>query len=154
MRKFDTLDKSWDMTKRTKFYRNHLERYADGEAWKKSLTAMGNCCHLGPIDPSAISRIAVIDRSKQEMLCFQAMDPTISIMNYQIIGKKYRGFSKWIFGEDLGEDAPRDTFGSVEVMKELALKWGISEQHAEAMRFDYILPENRDGIKILHEGAC
>jgi len=152
MRKFDSLDPSWSMIKRTKYYRKNLEKYCDAASWKQSLKALGNCCHLGWIHHSAITRIAIVDPAEQADLCFQSLDPTISLMNYQIVGDKYRGLTKWLFDEPLGEDAPVNRFGDMPI-SELTEKFGISQQAAEKMRWSYILPENRDGIKILEKGA-
>lgn len=105
------------MAARTRWFRERLHNYND--YWENSIIGLGNCCFQGVIPPKAITRFAVVESEHQAEFCWQAMDPTITILNYQIVGAKYRGMTKWLFGDDLGDDAPqnRGMFKSWEIPK-------------------------------------
>lgn len=124
----------WDMTQRTRYYRENLEIFAPN--WELSLEHMGNCSYLGTIPSKAITRIAILDHKHKEtcLLLATCLDPTISIINYHIVGKKYRGITKWIFGDDLGEDAQDAPVMIDGKPVHVGNTWTV--------------PKNRDGIKI------
>jgi hypothetical protein len=96
----------WGMKKRTVFWRERLPFFMHSDGWKASLDAMGNCCHLGPVPASAITRVAIVDLKGAADACHMALDPTISVLNYRFVGKRYRALTKWVFGDPLGTDAP------------------------------------------------
>ncbi len=96
----------WTMKKRTIYWRKKMDGFCFSDAWKASLDALGNCCHLGPVPAGAISRVAFVDLKKASDACMMALDPTISLMNYRFVGKRYRALTKWIFGDPLGPDQP------------------------------------------------
>lgn len=93
---------------RTAAYRERLQDYTGENQWWASVNLIGNCCHLGEIEPDAITRVAVADIGKTPSLLMACCDPSITITNWRLIGSKYRGLTKWIFGDDLGEDAPHE----------------------------------------------
>jgi hypothetical protein len=99
-----------NMNQRTVWYRKRLHNLT--HLVELSLNTLGNCCYLDSIPQLAIKRVALIDPRGCPTFAFQAMDPVINIMNYHICQSKYRGLTKWIFGNDLGEDEPtlRATF--------------------------------------------
>jgi hypothetical protein len=140
----DDLPAHWTMKQRTVWYRNRLHLYSRTEAWKASIELMGNCCYLGEISAPAAGRIAIIDPGKTPQLGMLAMDPSISLLNYHIMGRKYRALTKWIFNDPLGEDGPREIEwkGAFET---------ISKERQESMRWDYMLPPEteRAGIEIV-----
>jgi hypothetical protein len=71
--------------------------------WEKSLEGIGNCCYKGAIPPSAITRYCLFDAKQRPSIAMAMLDPSISILNYTLIGKyKYRNLVAWMFG-----DAPR-----------------------------------------------
>ena len=71
--------------------------------WEKSLDGIGNCCYKGAIPLSAITRYCLFDAKQRPSIAICMMDPSISILNYTLIGKhKYRNLVAWMFG-----DAPR-----------------------------------------------
>lgn len=76
------------------FYRDDLERYA--EHWQDSIDHMGNCCYLDHVPVEAITRYALIGNSSEWI---RWSDPTISIMNFKIMGDYYRALSKMLFGD-------------------------------------------------------
>jgi hypothetical protein len=106
-RKQDALPEKWDMKRRTVWYRNRLRQY--GGQWPASLKALGNCAHYGTISPSAFTRIALVDVLKNAPLAWTALDPTITLLNYELVGMKYRNLTRLIFGEKsepLGDTHP------------------------------------------------
>lgn len=113
-----------DMKSRTAFYRERLEDYQD--YWELSIEHMGNCCHIGTVPVRALTRLVTVDVKKQALLCWQALDPVISLLNYRFCKTKYRGMHKWIFDEPLGEDAPTELGG--------IKNWSV--------------PSNRDGLEV------
>ncbi len=103
----DDLPKHWNMEKRTEYYRDMIDSRRHRElSWDISLKAMGTCAYHGSINPMAISRIALVDGSLQTALKWGALDASISLANYQIVGKKYKAMTKWIFDENLTD--PRE----------------------------------------------
>lgn len=67
--------------------------------WRDSLNALGNCCHHGVIQPTAITRYCVFDPSQRVPLTSLMLDPSISIMNFSICKTKYCGLVEWMFGD-------------------------------------------------------
>jgi hypothetical protein len=123
-----------DMYERTKHYVAHLEQYANMKNVDLSLRALGNCCYLGTVMPSAITRIVRIERPKQQRFIWSAMDPSIVIMNYYVCGPKYRNMVRWLFEETPLEPDPLSE----------AFRYGFTQ---------YSLPDNRDGIKYVFDAT-
>jgi len=92
----DDLPEHWSMKKRTLWYRDRADQFSS----QVSLTAIGTCGYRGTIPVGAIRRIAVLDPQKQAKALFTASDASISIMNYQFCGGKYRSLLNWVFNED------------------------------------------------------
>lgn len=65
--------------------------------WKLSLEKMGNCCYYGKVPVTAITRYAIIDTKINWKLTFLGLDPTISIMNFRLMSKKYTSLISHIF---------------------------------------------------------
>lgn len=99
----DDLPKSWTMQRRTCWYRKRLLEY--NHAWRVSVENMGNCAYWGTIPPEAITRVATIDGKRQDTLCVMALDPSITIINYRIVGDKYRAMTAWLFGDEFEDPA-------------------------------------------------
>jgi hypothetical protein len=85
------------INERTEYIRNHLEEFSG--FWRTSVEYLGNCAYEGIIPKTAINRIAVIDTSKCQAMCFEAIEPIITVMNYKICGAQYRMLTKWFMGE-------------------------------------------------------
>jgi len=85
------------MNERTRYIRNHIDEFS--ESWRLSVEHLGNCGYKGVIKPTAITRVSVVDISKCRAMCFEAIEPTISLMNYRFCGKQYRMLNKWFMGE-------------------------------------------------------
>lgn len=139
----DGLDGS--LEQRTKHYRKELPRYVGHSQWEASLKALGNCAYMGHIAANAITRVAYIDVKQAPMLILAGMDPSITLMNYLIIGKKYRGLTKWIFGDQLEEDSPVERINLNELQ---AAYPDVPKSVIDSMRFDYILPPDSEKTAI------
>lgn len=143
----DALQPGLTMEQRTKHYRKQLHNYVGEGQWEASIKAMGTCCYLSSVPPEALTRIAYVDMQRASTLSMLSMDPSISLMNYFIVGRKYRGITKWIFGDPLGEDEPREQI-KPEVLRETYPD--IQEHMMNAMRYDYQLPPaiEREAIEV------
>lgn len=96
-----------ELNKITRVIRQNLRNYAgDADLLDGSIKFLGNCCYIGTIPVKAISRIARINLAKAPQTHMMSLDPSISIMNYMYVGKRYRALTKWVFGDDLGPDTP------------------------------------------------
>lgn len=91
----------WDMNKRNRWYRARLQQFA--HYWEDSVKNLGNCAYIGMIPAKAITRIAVIDRKKNQLLCFRGMDPSISLINFKLCGEDYKSLVSWIFDGECPE---------------------------------------------------
>jgi len=83
------------MWSRTAWYRDHLDRFAP--FWRLSLDGMGTCAHKGAIPARAITRAVTFNPRTNQALEWDVSDPTVTIMNYQWMGAKYRLLTKWFF---------------------------------------------------------
>lgn len=103
---------SGTMIQRTRHFRDNQSFYASqGWDWLWSLKVLGTCCYHGTIPPEAIVKVVSWNRETTRDLVF-VFDPTISLMNYQFVGSRYRylmqEFAKVNSGHQLTE---MDRFG-------------------------------------------
>lgn len=144
----DQLDPCLTMEQRTKIYRKQLHKYTGNSQWEASIKTIGNCCYLSSVPMAAITRIAIINVAQAPIYCMNCMDPTITIMNYQILGNKYRGLTKWLFGDDLGIDSPKERVS----LEDLQATHPLMDKHTlDSIRFDYLLPPDaeRSAVEII-----
>lgn len=72
--------------------------------WLESLRGLGTCTYYGAIPPEAIHRWARLPCAHPLV---RMSDPTITLMNYAIMGEYYRRLTQYIFGDPVPlEDAP------------------------------------------------
>lgn len=123
--------------------RQHIEDYK--KYFQKSMDGLGSFCYRGVIPRKYMIRAVSVDFKKRSRLWMEVMDPTISIMNYQLVGHNYRDMVSWFFGdrEELPgvdrslqwvEHAPEETKKGME----------------NAVEFWKKESKNRDGIAIIH----
>lgn len=74
--------------------KNNLEAYQHYAM--QSIDLIGNICYQGTIEPSKIKRLTTIEFKKRPDLAMICCDPSISVMNYRLIGNKYRTFTEWL----------------------------------------------------------
>jgi len=142
-RERDDLPRSWDMLKRTRWYRDHLKDFTGAGQWKASLQLLGNCTYLGDIPASAITRVAYVCPQRAPTTCIQAMDAMITLPNYRFCGSKYRGLTKWIFNEDVGNDAPV-SYGDI---PGFGTRWSYElPPESERMGIDLIVPRHLERV--------
>jgi hypothetical protein len=69
--------------------------------WGESLLAQGTCGHAGMISAKAIRRYATLDPTTKEQvgLMLKALDPSITVLNYRLMGEFYRTLTAWFFGD-------------------------------------------------------
>lgn len=84
------------MKKRTLWFRNRLLQFA--HLWEDSIRLLGNCCYHGVVPPRAFTRYALLPSTSA--IAFMS-DPTITLLNYHIMGGFYRELTKYVFGEDI-----------------------------------------------------
>lgn len=99
-----TLPAEWglkgaSMEKRTRFFRDHIESFS--HLWQASLDGLGNAAHRGKIPKSAITRVTTFDPSQNPSMAMMASDPTISTLNFRILGEKYRTLTRWFAGYEI-----------------------------------------------------
>ena len=88
---------------RTRWYRKRLLNFTP--SWQLSLEHMGNCTYHNHIPTSAITRIAFIEPDAYARMIWMAgLDPMITIMNYRIMGLKYRNSIKQLFHDPITEE--------------------------------------------------
>lgn len=87
------------MEDRTRWCRDHAHVLS---SWQESLNGIGNCAHTGHIPPEAITRIVLFDpweeREGHKWARLMAVDPSISVLNFQLVGEKYRALTDWFMG--------------------------------------------------------
>lgn len=83
------------MNERTAYIRNHIDEFSN--SWKLSVENLGNCSYKGVIK-DAITKVSVVDISKCKAMCFEAMEPVITLMNYKICDKQFRMLNRWFMG--------------------------------------------------------
>lgn len=92
----DALPEEKRMYGMTEHFRDNLESYS--EYWQLSLEHLGNCCHMGAIPLEAVSRYAVLP-DIVDWVAFS--DPTITLMNFRVMGDYYKALSAMVFGDEV-----------------------------------------------------
>jgi hypothetical protein len=90
------------MNERVEYVRNHIDEFSS--SWLLSVQHLGNCAFKGVIKKTAITKVSVVDISKCKSMCFEAMEPVISLANYKICGAQYRMLNRWFMGESVTVD--------------------------------------------------
>ena len=121
----DSLPPEWSAIQRTMYYWDHAHEFS----WEGSLQVLGTCAYMDTIPPEAITRIVLISIKKYSRLVMGGYDPFISVMNYKIMGAKYRHASQWLFDAGVEQEVDEnDPFSAIMTM---------------------MLPEERTGIDVL-----
>jgi len=74
-----------DIKERTKFWKKNAPKYPHLAEF--SLRALGNAAHMGVIKPSQIVKFVTYDVTPEMIF---GHDPTISVLNYKLLGEGYR----------------------------------------------------------------
>lgn len=125
------------MQGRTRWFRKNL--FCFSHLWKTSIDGLGNCAYLSSIPAEAITRVAVIDH-KHPLLMYH-VDPMIMLLNYMIMGDKYRAISRWLIGETV---TPQDVLLMPPLSPEL------SEIYRERWEQTEKTLANRNGWELIH----
>lgn len=91
------------MEERTLWFRRRILRDYR-HLWQRSLNGLGNCAYFNRIPPSAFTQVAIL--STEHAFCL-ASDPTITLVNYRLLGPFYRNLTRAVFADyDLFEPDP------------------------------------------------
>jgi len=93
-----------NLQQKTAWWRKNAPKYP-GLA-SDSLRLLGNAAHMGTIFPSQIVKVIKFDVTPEIVL---SNDPTITIMNYQLLGTEYRNALK-LFVETDGKEGRRPAY--------------------------------------------
>ncbi len=109
----------------TKEFVKHLDDYSN--VWEDSVRFLGNCAYLDSIPPSAITRISIFNPKSNSYIAMANLDPSISILNCQLMGSKYEALTRWLMGEKFDLDTwiqmfymlPREVIGPILPLAEI-----------------------------------
>jgi hypothetical protein len=113
------------MEERTMYYRERAHMYD----WRQSLKALGTCGYQDSVPLEAITRAALVDMKTYAKLVWAGYDPSISVMNYQFCGAKYRNAMQMLF--------------------EPGLKPEVDVSDPFSVLGMIVFPEDRSGIEVL-----
>jgi hypothetical protein len=83
----DMPDVPVDMQGATAWFREKLLHFRD--EWKNSVQYLGNCVAYGYVPPQQIKACYVFDWDRHRAQAFDALDPTITLVNAQLCWHKY-----------------------------------------------------------------
>lgn len=89
------------MKDRTKWIRNHINDFQ--YLWEISLEQLGNCAYKGVIPQSAITRV-ILHTDDNSVMSMQIAQPTITVINFQLLSKWYQALTKWYAGYEVSFD--------------------------------------------------
>lgn len=84
-----------DMVARTKYVRDNADRVRG--TWVVTLQHMGTCAYRGAIPARAITRVATYDPKSNSYVTIASIDPTITLLNHQLMADHYRNLTRWFF---------------------------------------------------------
>jgi hypothetical protein len=119
--KFEHVHKRWptDIKKRTIWFR--ARQHSDfAHTWSLSMKHMGTCCHMGVVPADAIKRVALLPASSSVSF---ASDPTITLINYMIMGAYYRNLMRYVFDGTVQSDLPTDPFDLIGAIAKLSREY-------------------------------
>lgn len=98
-----SFPEDWNMNRRTDFWRdNPLVANKNGLDWKWSLDVLGTCRYNEIIPSEAITKVAIWNEKEYPMVFI--FDPTITLINYQIMGSRYRRLTQMFMQEPETEE--------------------------------------------------
>lgn len=127
------------MEERTKFFRDNIAMFSDN--FELSVERLGTAAHMGPIPASAITRVAFFDPQSNPSVALRAMDPMISMINYQLVGASYRALVAWLFAP-LDPQQEKEMMGIHDGMEVLPDFAKYLEESLKAVRM-------RDGVEVV-----
>jgi len=89
------------MVERTEWYRERLEGFAHHAL--DSLKGLGNAAHPGVLAVD-VTRVVLFDPKAAPVFAWMAIDPSISVLNYRLMGDKYRGLTRALAGYSVTVD--------------------------------------------------
>jgi hypothetical protein len=117
--------------------------------WEESLQMLGNICHKGLVPPTAITRYAIFDLSKNSKILTDSMNPeTCCITNHAVIGQFYKQFIAWLFDEVRELPHIKERMDILSNIKDKKSDMAIHLR--EQIELFKMLQKKRDGIKIVN----
>lgn len=132
----------WSMKERTLFYRK-IARF-NQQLTDMSLERLGTCGYYNEIPWEAITRYVIIDWGLLESsMRWKAIDSSVNLASYRILGDQHRAFTKWFFGDEVKPEELTG-FGKFEPFDDnsMLLFKERNKYMAEAMT-------KRDGLELL-----
>jgi len=102
------------LIQRTEAFREQLPNWCYTDTYKLSLQHLGTCAYLGTIPTIAITRYVTFGTWKNAQLRL-IFDPTITLMNYTLLGPAYRRKTAWLFGDKPPEPGPTDIMSDLDL---------------------------------------
>jgi len=93
-----------DMAKRTRWFRRRA-RGDYAHHWEDSLRGLGTCAYYGSVPAAAIKRCALLPVGDRLSLM---SDPSITLINYRIMGHFYRQLTQYVFDGEIDDGAGSD----------------------------------------------
>jgi hypothetical protein len=102
----DGLPVAWSMLRRSRYYQARLQQEA--AHWQTSLALLGTCAYMGVIPPIAIKRVALIDYQQAATAVWFALNASVTLANYRLIGVEHKAITRWFFGDPMPELTERE----------------------------------------------
>lgn len=132
-REYDLMD-NMTLGERTLYYQRKIEDVA--EFWQESLRFLGTCAYKGAIPVSAFRRVILYDPKSNQLVTSKWLDPSISLINFKVMGDSYRMATRWFFGESM--DYYEFLWGRDMTLKMPSLDMNVAEETTEM--------HNRSGV--------
>lgn len=99
-------DVQGDMKKRTAHYKKVAYEYVG--KWVLSVQHLGTAAYAGVIPPEAMTRVTFWRWDTNSAVAGALIDPSITLLNHQIMKGKYEALTRWLFG---GKITPEEYVG-------------------------------------------
>ena len=80
--------------------KDRIKSFLGTDAWQTSLEALGTCLHVGAIAPDAFTRLVDIP-IRQNKHFYSVFDATNTLMNYKLLGDRYKWKTRHLFGDPI-----------------------------------------------------
>jgi len=123
---------NWGKTMEERTKRCRLLMTGNRHLWKNSVEGLGTCAHHGVIQRRAITRVAILDASKNRKLALAVIQPTICILNHRFCAENYRLLTRRFMGERVTVQEMALVFHHHDITEHTLAK--AREIHAEHMK--------------------
>lgn len=92
----------WPIEQRTAHFRKLM--VFNQQLFDHSVRGLGTAAHRGVIPPRAISRVSVVDITKNKHIALVLGDPTITCINHKLLSYRYKMATRWWMGDKVSLD--------------------------------------------------